>query len=144
MDRLDVLQSLVASSHRLVRIVDRELGSRTPAAQWRTLAVLREEGPMRIGELAAACRVTQPGITRLVAAMTDEGLVAREHDESDARATRVRATDAGLDALERWETQLRLGLAPRFMDLGERDWDAIARVAALLAERTRESAGASR
>ena len=71
--------------------------SRTAAA---TLARLREDGPQRIGALAAAESVTQPTITCVVQRLEREGLVDREADPQDARAVRISITDAGLEALE--------------------------------------------
>ena len=56
----DILESLLVSTHRLTRLAANSTGSKTPAAQWRTLSILETDGPMRIGELAAASRV-MPG-----------------------------------------------------------------------------------
>jgi DNA-binding MarR family transcriptional regulator len=71
--------------------------SRTAAA---SLARLREDGPQRIGALAAAESVTQPTITCVVQRLEREGLVVREADPQDARAVRISITDAGLRALD--------------------------------------------
>lgn len=133
---LDALQSLIIWSHRIGRVVAREAGNATPAAQWRALATLAEEGPMRIGVLAAACRVTQPGMTRLVASMTELALVSRAVDGDDPRATLVTITDAGHEAIAGWRRTIRDTLAPRFADLPPTDWDAIERTAAIIAQRT--------
>jgi DNA-binding MarR family transcriptional regulator len=54
---------------------------------------------MRIGELAHAEQVEPPTMTRLVDGLQRDGYVAREPDPDDARAVRVRATDAGTAAL---------------------------------------------
>jgi len=134
--RIAALQSLIIWSHRIGRVVARDAGNATPAAQWRALATLDEEGPMRIGVLAAECRVTQPGMTRLVASMAETGLVARAVDEDDPRATLVSVTEAGRAAIEDWRRTIRETLAPRFADLEAADWDAIERAAAIIAERT--------
>lgn len=52
-------------------------------------------GPRTIGQLAAAEHVTPPTMTRLVAAMEREGLVARDADVNDGRVVLVNATPEG-------------------------------------------------
>ena len=80
MKRNDVLESLVVSSTRLVRLAAQTTGSRTPSAVWRTLGILETDGPMRVGELAVASRVTQPGMTRVLATMVEEELVSLDEE----------------------------------------------------------------
>src|SRR3954453_8380422 len=60
-----------------------------------TLRRLDDRGPMRITDLAAAERVTQPTMTTLVARLAQEGLVSKTRDAADARAVLVELTDAG-------------------------------------------------
>jgi len=142
--RIDALQELIIRVHRIGRIVAREAGSTTPAAQWRALSALGEIGPMRIGELAAECRVTQPGMTRLVAQLVEHGLVERRHDEADERAVRVEVTAAGRAALAAWHATIREVLAPRFADLSDEEWRAIETATRLIASRTPELIGVER
>ncbi|WP_223848982.1 MarR family winged helix-turn-helix transcriptional regulator [Microbacterium hominis] len=108
-----------------------------PAAQWRTLVLLRDNGPLRIGDLATLSRVTQPGMTRLVTQMAEAGLVERTTDPGDSRATLVSATDAGMSALDEWLQVLSAALAPRFADLDEQEWATIRRAADIVDARTR-------
>ncbi|WP_454169253.1 MarR family winged helix-turn-helix transcriptional regulator [Microbacterium paulum] len=133
----DDLLRLVLGAHALTRVASLETRNEAPAAQWRTLSLLREHGPQRIGDLAALSRVTQPGMTRLVAQMTDAGLLERGHDEHDSRATVVSVTPAGLTALDEWIQVLGAALAPRFSDLDADDWAAIRRAADVVDARTR-------
>src|SRR4051795_9994129 len=72
--------------------------SRTAAS---VLATLRDTGPRRITELAAAEAVAQPTVTTLVARLERDGLVRRAPDPADARAVRVHLTDAGRERLAR-------------------------------------------
>lgn len=136
MERVDALLSLVVWSHRISRVVAHEAGSTTPAAQWRVLSVLADEGPTRVGALAAACRVTQPGMTRLIAQMSAHGLVERGPDPADERAVVVAITDAGRTAREAWLRTFRDRIAPRFADLTDEEWSAIETTASVLAART--------
>ncbi|MCC9053485.1 MarR family transcriptional regulator [Microbacterium sp. F2E] len=133
----DDLLRLVLGANALTRVASLETRNEAPAAQWRTLSLLREHGPQRIGDLAALSRVTQPGMTRLVAQMADAGLLERGHDEHDSRATVVTVTPAGLAALDEWIQVLGAALAPRFSDLDADDWAAIRRAADVVDARTR-------
>ena len=77
----------------------------TPAVEWNavalsTLAELSRRGPLRISDLVAAERITQPGMTSLVGRMDAAGLVTREHDPADGRATLVCLTEAGAAYVE--------------------------------------------
>lgn len=60
---------------------------------------------LRMVDLRADVLLTQPGISRLVARLEARGLVQREDDPDDARASRIRLTPAGV------EVQRRVGLA---------------------------------
>jgi DNA-binding MarR family transcriptional regulator len=59
------------------------------------LALLDDEGPVRISALTAASGVSQPAMTELVARLQREGLVTRLNDPQDARATLVDITARG-------------------------------------------------
>lgn len=132
----DILR-LVTGAHALSRVASLETRNEAPAAQWRTISILRQHGPLRIGDLAALSRVTQPGMTRLVSQMAEAGLLERGADETDSRATVVSVTPAGLDALDEWMQVLSDALAPRFADLSDDDWVAVRRAAEIVEERTR-------
>lgn len=119
------------------RLAAIETKNETPVAQWRTLSILRTEGPQRLGELARLSRVTQPGMTRLVSTMTSEGLLTRAADPSDSRASVIHITDAGLAALDDWRAQLRSALMPFFADLPDEDWDVLTRASEILTSRIR-------
>lgn len=137
MDRSTVIRSLVISANKLGRIAALSTGNTTPAATWRTLSILRSDGPMRVGELATASRVSQPGMTRLIAQLAQEELVARIADTDDARAWQVRLTPKGEAALASWQEQLGTALEPLFDGLDAADWAALEHAADLLDRRTR-------
>ena len=56
---------------------------------------------LRITELGEDVLLTQPGMSRLVARLEARGLVRRVDDPNDARACRIRLTDAGADLQRR-------------------------------------------
>lgn len=135
MTRDDDLQTLLLAVHALTRIADIDTGNDAPAAQWRTLTLLRDHGPQRLGDLATLSRVTQPGMTRLVHQMDAAGLVERAAHPSDSRVSVIRATDRGLAALAGWFEQFRAALAPHVADLSEPEWEAVSMAATALSLR---------
>ncbi|MEV4688668.1 MarR family winged helix-turn-helix transcriptional regulator [Microbacterium sp. LWH3-1.2] len=139
------IETLIVAAHALTRVAALETASETPAAQWRTLTILRDHGALRVGELARLSRVTQPGMTRLIGHMTDHGLVLRTTDAADSRATVVEVTALGLEALQTWLLQLTAALAPHFEDLEPDEWEALRTTASVLTrtlDRTRTASAA--
>ncbi|MDP3940183.1 MAG: MarR family transcriptional regulator [Deltaproteobacteria bacterium] len=64
-------------------------------AQCTLLETLHEEGPQRLGAMAAFLGVKISTATRLVDAAERQGLVDRQRDASDARGVRVALTAEG-------------------------------------------------
>ncbi|KZE91167.1 MarR family winged helix-turn-helix transcriptional regulator [Microbacterium sp. TNHR37B] len=143
MNPADDLLRIVIGANALTRIASTETRNEAPAAQWRTLSLLRTHGPQRVGDLASLSRVTQPGMTRLVGQLAEEGLVARSSDPADSRAIVVSITDTGARALEGWLDLLRSSWEPRLAQLDDADRAALARTAALL-ERVAAPQGVAR
>ncbi len=75
------------------------LGLTTP--QMRSLAVLSVIDGILIRELAVYAVVQQSTLSRALDALAKDGLIRRETDADDSRATRVFLTDAGREAYER-------------------------------------------
>lgn len=61
-------------------------------AEWRVLASLSGAPGMTVGDLAAACLMQQPTMTKLLDRMTREGLVERSPDATDRRIMRITLT----------------------------------------------------
>lgn len=136
MERAEIIPSIVLSGYALARIAALEAGNEAPAAQWRVLSLLNQQGGRRVGELAAASRTTQPGMTRLIGGLERDGLVLRSPDPDDSRAIVVEITPAGATALNDWRAEFRDILAPRFADLDDDDWATLTRAAEILATHT--------
>ncbi len=68
------------------------------------------DGSLRVGDLARALRVTVGGTSKLVDRIERAGLIRREPDGDDRRASRVALTDAGrhklADASKTYEAEL--------------------------------------
>jgi DNA-binding MarR family transcriptional regulator len=131
----DILESLLVSNHRLTRVAAHATGSKTPAGVWRTLSILSSDGAMRIGELAAASRISQPAMTKLLPSLVTDELVYRIADVEDSRAWRIAISEKGQSALDEWKRELALALEPMFGDLTAREWATLASAATLLQAR---------
>jgi DNA-binding MarR family transcriptional regulator len=77
--------------------------------QLSAMASLYQHGAMTPGELAACEHVQPPSMTRVIAALAEQGFVDRSPHPSDGRQTVVTLTEAGRDyvdaevsARERW------------------------------------------
>ncbi|WP_420370213.1 MarR family winged helix-turn-helix transcriptional regulator [Curtobacterium sp. L1-20] len=139
--RDQTIETLLVSVNRLIRTAAQATGSTTSAAVWRTLGILETDQPLRLGELAAASRVAQPTMTRLVAGMLADGLVSRTVDPDDSRGQLIEITAAGHDRLVEWRTTLTHTVGPMFADLDDDDWDVLHHAATLIAQRTTTSGG---
>lgn len=84
---------------RLSRRVRRDVPVSLSQSMIAALATVQAEGPIRLGDLAAAEGVRAPTMTRIVDALVGEGLAERVPDACDGRACLVRATEAGESVL---------------------------------------------
>ena len=95
----------LALGTRLKRLGDRlqtqtqtlleEVGVPVPASHLPPLAALGRGGAMTVGELSRTLGVTQPGVTRMSAALERAGLVRSGEAEGDRRARVLTLTPAG-------------------------------------------------
>jgi len=132
----ELLEQLLVTSNRLVRMAAQATGTTTPASFWRTLSILTSDGPLRVGDLARASRVSQPTMTRLQQQLVELGLAERIADPDDSRASLIAATPAGELALEDWRRQLVDALRPAFEDLSDSEAQALREAVAILQQRT--------
>jgi DNA-binding MarR family transcriptional regulator len=83
----------------VVRLTRQLRGRRTDAqislTQLSALSTLRREGPMTPGVLALRERVQPPSMTRVIASLSEMGLVERKPHPSDRRQIIVSPTPAG-------------------------------------------------
>jgi DNA-binding MarR family transcriptional regulator len=137
------LGDLVVASHRLTRLAARVTGNTESPATWRTLSVLQSAGPMRLGELAAQSRVSQPTMTKIVRNLVESEWVKRIADTDDARAWQIAITVAGAAALRAWRDALSDALVPMFADLTEDELAAMRCTVEVIASRVELSTAAS-
>lgn len=124
-DLRETLGDLVVASHRLTRLAARVTGNTESPATWRTLSVLQSSGAMRLGELAAHSRVSQPTMTKLVRNLVESEWVKRIADSDDARAWQIAITRKGDTALQAWRDELSGALVPMFDDLTDDELEAL-------------------
>lgn len=137
------LGDLVVASHRLTRLAARVTGNTESPATWRTLSALLGAGPMRLGELAAQSRVSQPTMTKIVRNLVDSEWVKRIADTDDARAWQIAITASGAEALQAWRDALADALVPMFADLTEDEVAAMRCTVEVIASRAELRAAAS-
>ena len=92
---------LLRLAARLSRWASASTSFEVPFAQARLLALIDELAPVRVSTLADADHSSQPTVTGQVDRLVTSGLVCRETDPSDARASLVSLTDGGAAALVR-------------------------------------------
>ena len=104
-------RSLARTIVMLRRALDADLLRRAGLSMTHYTALMRlSEAPdrtLRMSDLAAGSDVSPSRMTRVVAAMVDQGLICRRTDPGDARVALATLTDAGLDRLrEAWPEHL--------------------------------------
>jgi DNA-binding MarR family transcriptional regulator len=113
----EVAGRLRSAVNRLQRRLRQEaLGGLSPA-QASALGSVRRHGSPTLGELAAMEHVQPPSMTRIVASLTEAGMVTRVADPNDRRSARVRITTAGDRALDRMRTRKNAFLLRRLDEL---------------------------
>lgn len=97
----------------------------TPSLQ-SALAVIDVHGPLSLGELASAERVSPPTITRIVTKLEELGLVERSTDPDDRRVNRVAVTGDGHGQLAASRERRDVWLRGRLGELDHHDVAALA------------------
>lgn len=97
---IDVARLRAAIMRLSRRLRKHDLADLTPT-QLSALATVARDGPLRLGDLAAAERIAPSTLTRLVSALEERGYLARGPVPGDARASLVSVTEAGTMVLRR-------------------------------------------
>jgi DNA-binding MarR family transcriptional regulator len=85
---------------RLARRLRQEAEAGITPSMLSALSTLDRQGPLTMRDLCTAEQVQPPTMTRIVAALVEAGLVARDPDPTDGRVAWVRPTPAGRKLLE--------------------------------------------
>jgi DNA-binding MarR family transcriptional regulator len=106
-----------AAIHLLRRVRRQDEASGLSAPRLSALSVVVFNGPLTLGALAAAEQVRPPTMTRLVEALDEAGLVAREPGTTDRREVLVRATPEGKRLIDEGRTRRVSSLAAQLANL---------------------------
>src|SRR5580692_11915997 len=128
----DLASRLRLSINRLHRRLRQESLAGLSPAQASALGAVNRLGSPTLGELAAIEQVQPPTMTRIVATLTDSGMVTRVTDVADRRSARGRITPARTRALERIRTLKNAFLTRRLADLSPAEQARATELIALL------------
>ncbi len=120
-DVIELAVNLRFSIARLARLLRQQAADGLGSTLVYTLATIDREGPMTLGDVATAERVSPPTITAAVGKLEALGFVARVRDERDGRVWRVETTDAGRDHLATTRTRRTAWLVERLQQLSPAD-----------------------
>lgn len=96
------------------------------------LATLEHRGPMTPTELALREKVRPPSITRVLAALSQQGLVTRHAHPSDGRQALVAITEAGLSLIKVDRARRDAWLSRRFGELEPDELQSLRAAASVL------------
>jgi DNA-binding MarR family transcriptional regulator len=107
-----------AALHLLVFLRKEDESAGVTASRLAALSAIVFEGPISLGDAARIQQVKAPTMTRLVAALEQQGLIERETDPADARSVRLSATRSGRELMlaARQRRLDRLALAMETLD----------------------------
>ncbi|GIU98908.1 MAG: MarR family transcriptional regulator [Actinomycetota bacterium] len=105
------------------------------------LSSIERAGRITVGDLSQVEGVQPPTMTKIVAALVEAGLVAREPDRDDRRVAWLRVTPAGARLLERSRSRKDQYLARRLRGLTPDELAALERAAEILNRLVAEEEG---
>lgn len=115
------LRLAVGRLNRRLRLATNDI----PPLQLSTLMTLDRQGAMRSGELAVREAVSAPTMTRVLACLSDRGLISRKSDPTDARSVVVSLSAEGSTALVRIRSERSALLGARLARLGPEQRSAL-------------------
>jgi DNA-binding MarR family transcriptional regulator len=118
-------ERLRLASTRLARILRRETHTGLTPTQVAALATLQRRGPVPLGVLAEAERISAPTATKVVDKLARAGLVERRAHPEDRRVSLVAVTPAGHELLTATRRHKTAWLATRLAALDPADRDRL-------------------
>src|SRR5947209_2717393 len=117
---------------RVGRRIRRQGGGDLTPSQASALSTVERHGPLTKGELSTLENVRPPSLTRVVAALEEQGLVVRHTDPHDRRVARVEATPQGARLLAQSRSRTDAYLARHLAALPADDLAALRRAVTAL------------
>lgn len=131
-DAAELASQLRMGVTRLARKLRREADPAITPTQLAALYTVETHGPMTAGSLAAHEQIQKPTATRLIAGLTEAGLVDRLADPTDGRVVWISITSDGKRFLQRFRRRSSEYLAKRIKGLDPEDLATLGRAAAIL------------
>jgi DNA-binding MarR family transcriptional regulator len=129
---LEVASRLRLAIARTARRLRQNSGTELTAALTAALATVEARGPLTPSGLAEVEHVKRPTATRIVARLSEQGLVQRTPDPTDRRSCLVGITPEGRVLLRRLRKRKTAYLAKRLRELEPEDVAALERAADVL------------
>jgi DNA-binding MarR family transcriptional regulator len=117
----DLATSMIDLLHRYAGIKARVSGPQADANPVFLLAKLVHFGPRRSGELATDLCTDPSTVSRQVATLVKQGLVERQADPEDGRASLLVPTAAGIERVDRHRRRRGQAIAPIVADWAAED-----------------------
>jgi DNA-binding MarR family transcriptional regulator len=121
----ELVARLSMSVTRLARVLRQQEPSRSRPATAAALATIVTQGPISLGDLAAAERVSPSTITKIVSALEADGVIERVIDPDDRRVHRVQLSKRGRRDIDVYRSKRNAWLSEQLTML---DDDAFTRV----------------
>jgi DNA-binding MarR family transcriptional regulator len=130
--RQDLAGHLRLTIVRTARRLRQEAGTDLSPSLTAALSTVERHGPLTPSEVAAREGIQRPTVTRVLARLEEQGLIARMPDPRDGRSSQVTASQAGRDLLAELRTRKTAFLAERLETLSAEDRATLARAADIL------------
>jgi DNA-binding MarR family transcriptional regulator len=117
---------------RLARRLRQQAEAGITPSMLSALSSAERQGPLTMRDLCGAEQVQPPTMTRIVAALVEAGLIAREADPDDGRVVWVRVTPEGRRLLERSRQRKEAYLAQALEALEPRELEILGDAVAVL------------
>jgi DNA-binding MarR family transcriptional regulator len=131
----------LAGSRRLHRARQERSGTELSRSGWEFLRRVDDLGPIRVSQLAGLLDLSLPVTSRALQRLQDEGLVARQPDPRDGRASRFVATARGREARRNIQDAMHDELATVLSSWPEADRQLLADLLPRLVADMRAGAG---
>ncbi len=117
---------------RTARRLRQEAGGGLSPSLMAALATVERHGPLTPSEVADRERIQRPTATRVLARLTEAGLVARTPDPTDGRSSLISITAEGRALIGELRLRKDLYLARRLEGLPDSERETLARAADIL------------
>src|SRR5829696_1475760 len=112
-DPVKVAGHLRLATARLHRVLRQNDGTDLSPTMVSALVTIAREGPITLGDLAAAEEVAPPSVTKIATTLVDAGLAQRRVDDGDRRVVWIELTDHGREHLAESRQRRTTWLAAR-------------------------------